>query len=393
MKKHLLTSTALVAAGVVAAAGAAQAQKGKKPFITINGYHEQVIGFTADQDDAAVGDKALFDNHTETEIHFNGHASLDNGIKLRAHWELDGNLVSQGSDVLDEVYLVIRGSFGQLTLGSEDNAGHLMTIGYAGSWATGVGQNLTFDSGDWITVPPGFNRDFDSTVNDIRLRSGENDSEKVSYYTPRFGGFQLGVSYIPNFEQDMNGSVAAVSGTYHDGWAVGVNFNRKMDKFGLGVAAGYLQAEAPEGINVPDPSAYILAGRLDFGPFRVSGAVKKNKDFRDFNTLVVTAGGLKGNNAIGTATSNSGTVWDIGARYSWGPNRVSVTYSHGEGEATIANPDDDTVDHGMLSFARQLAPGVKWSANVIFADWQGEDVGTKDDNSGWAVTTALRMNF
>ena len=380
MKKQLLTSTALVAAGVLAATGAAQAQKGKKPFITVNGYHEQIVGFNVDQDEAAVGDKAVIDNHTETEVHFNGHATLDNGIKLRAHWELDGNLVSQGSDVFDEVYLIIRGSFGQLTLGSEDNAAHLMTIGYSGSWATGVGQNLTFDQSDWVTIPPGFNKDFDGTINDVRIRSGDNDSEKISYYTPRMAGLQFGVSYIPNYEQDMNASVASVSSTYHDGIAIGVNFTKKMDKIGVGIAAGYLQAEAPEGAPTPDPQSWNIAGRVDFGPIRVAAAFKKNKDLRD-------------NPGTSNVTSNSGQIWDIGARYSWGPNRVSLTYAHGEGEATLANPGDDVLEAGMLSYARTLGPGIKWSANVIRADYKGEDAGTSDDNSGWGVTTSVRLSF
>ncbi len=381
MKKQLLTTTALVAAGVLAAGGAAHAQKkAKKPFITVNGYMEQVVGFSIDQDENVVGDKAAIDTHREDEVHFNGHAKLDNGISLRAHWELDGNLVSQGSDVIDEAYLIIRGSFGQLTLGSEDNAAHMMTIGYSGSWATGVGQNLTFDQSDWVTIPPGFNKDFDSTINDVRLRNGDNDSEKISYYSPRFGGFQLGISYIPEFAQDMNGSVASVSAAYHDGIALGANFDRKFDKFGIAVAAGYLTADSPDGIATPDPESWNIALRLDFGGFRVSGAFKNNDDQRD-------------SNGASTLTSNSGEIFDVGVRYRWGPNGVSLVYAHGEGEATIATPGDDELDAAMLSYARNLGPGVKWSVNLFWVDYTGEDAGSADDNDGTALTTALRMNF
>ena len=381
MKKQLLTTTALVAAGVLAAGGAAHAQKkAKKPFITVNGYMEQVVGFSIDQDENVVGDKVNVDQHREDEVHFNGHAKLDNGITLRAHWELDGNLVSQGSDVIDEAYLIIRGSFGQLTLGSEDNAGHLMTIGYSGSWATGVGQNLSFDVGDWITIPPGFNRDFDSTINDPRLRSGDNDSEKITYYTPRFEGFQLGFSYIPEFAQDMNGSVASVSAVYHDGIALGANFDRKFDQFGIGIAAGYLSAESADGIANPDPDAWNIAARLDFGGFRVAGAFKKNNDMRD------SAG-------ASVLTSNSGEIWDVGVRYRWGPNGISLVYSHGEGEAVIATPGDDELDASILSYARTLGPGVKWSVNLFWADYTGETPGSTDDNDGMALTTALRLSF
>jgi predicted porin len=380
MKKQLLTSTALGAAGVLAAGGAAHAQKkAKKPFITVNGYYEQVVGFNIDQDENVVGDKAAVDTHREDEVHFNGHAKLDNGITLRAHWELEGNVVSQGSDIIDEAYLIIRGSFGQLTLGSEDNAGHMMTIGYSGSWATGVGQNLTFDQSDWVNIPPGFNKDFDGTINDPRLRSGDNDSDKITYYTPRFEGFQLGFSYIPNFTQDANGAPAAVSATYHDGIALGVNFDRKFGQFGVGVAAGYLQADSPDGIAIPDMDAWNVAARLDFGSFRVAGVYKENNDLRD--------------NPAALATSNSGTIFDVGVRYRWGPNGVSLTYSSGENEAVIATPGDDELDASMLSYARTLGPGVKWSVNLLWVDYTGEAAGSADDNDGMALTTALRLSF
>merc|ERR1712000_12041 len=103
MKKRFLTTTALVAAGVLAAGGAAPAQKkAKKPYITVNGYHEQVLGFNINQDDnvAGIGDRATFDVHGESEVHFNGHAKLDNGISLKAHWELEGaGDGAPGSDV------------------------------------------------------------------------------------------------------------------------------------------------------------------------------------------------------------------------------------------------------------------------------------------------------
>lgn len=381
MKKQLLATTALIATGMLAAGGAAHAQqKAKKPFITVGGYHEEVVGFNIDQDENVVGDKAAIDQHGETEIHFTGHATLDNGITLRAHTELD--VADPAGDTIDETYLIIRGSFGQVTLGSEDNAGHMMTIGYSGSWATGVGQNLTFDVADWITIPPGFNHDFDGTVNDVRLRSGDNDSQKITYYTPRFEGFQLGFSYIPNFEQDMNGSVAAVSAQYHDGIAIGANFDRKFDQFGIGIAAGYLQAEGADGTTIPDMDAWNVAGRVDFGGFRVAGAYKKNNDLRDSPGA-----------AANTATSNSGSIWDVGARYRWGPNGVSLTYSHGENEAVIATPGDDEKDAAMLSYGRNLGPGVLWSVNLIWADYTGEVAGSTDDNDGMAATTAIRLSF
>jgi predicted porin len=289
---------------------------------------------------------------------------------------------------MDEVYLIVRGSFGQLTIGSEDNAGHMMTIGYSGSWATQVGQNLNFDIHDWISIPPGFGHSFDGTINDIRLRSGDNDSDKITYYTPRFSGFQVGASYIPSTQQDQGSLSTAVSDTYHDGFALGVNFDRKFDKFGIGVAAGYLTMDAPEGatgVGIPsDYDAWNVAVRVDFGPFRVSGAYKENNDLNAPSSSNATP--LAG-------ASDSGEIYDVGVRYRWGPNGVSLVYSHGEGEANLAVPGDDEKDAAMLSYSRALGPGVKWTANLMWADYSGEDPGSADDNDGYAFTTSIRMGF
>ncbi len=182
---------------------------------------EQIVGVVLDRSDvesstARANSKTSFDQQTESEIHFKGSGKLDNGITILADVQLE--VTGSPGNVIDEQYLIERGGFGQLTLGSEDNAGHLMTIGFTGSWATGVGQNLTFDLTDWISLPTDISAGarFDGTLNDPRLRSLENDSSKISYFTPRFSGFQIGGSYIPNFQQQTatggGGSVAGKSG-------------------------------------------------------------------------------------------------------------------------------------------------------------------------------------
>ena len=403
MKKQLLASTMLVAAGALTASGAAEA----KIDVTVNGYFEAVVGTSfADNENVfqlggagslenpasggngVIGERAYVDEHNEMEIHFNARTELDNGIKLRAHVELEGGAgISPAADVIDEQYMIIRGNFGQLTLGSEDNAGHLMTIGYMGSWATGVGQNLTFDVGDFITRPYGAK--FDGALNDPRLRDGDNDSDKITYYTPRFAGFQFGASYIPNVEQDMNGSMASTDTAYHDGYAFGVNFQRKFDQFGIGTGFGYLHMNAP-GIstNRKDARSWAAALRLDFGPFRIAGGVNKVINLREGTGNVA-------------ATNLSGTIFDVGARLTFGPNRFSLAYASGDCSCdpnTVAKRRENAF---MASYARTLGPGVKWTVNGIYGDFKGDAnpnvvsaiTSAGQESDGFALSTSVRMNF
>ena len=149
MKKQLLTSTALVAAGVMAVSGPALANG---PKLSVGGSMTQIFGTGSDSaafeaaqlaggDDGRVG----WDVHSDAEIHFNGSVTLDNGIRIRGRVELEGNSlpdagiganVSNGGaaagtseDFIDEHWMRISGSFGELRLGSTDAAGLAMTTG------------------------------------------------------------------------------------------------------------------------------------------------------------------------------------------------------------------------------------------------------------------------
>ena len=390
MKKQLLTTTALVAAGVIAASSPAFAQKkGNVVQLEVKGYMEYVLGILFDQADGIVDDNVpAVDNHMESEIWFKGSGKLDNGITITADAQFEN--IGVGPRV-DETYIRVSGFFGSLMLGQEDNAANLMVTGYSGSWATGVGQNLTFDRADWIGLPVGFvggGSRFNATLNDIRLRSGgEDDSMKISYFTPRFEGVQVGVSYIPNFARQgpgRGGAVASTAGVYNQGFSIAANFDRKFDQVRVGIAGGYLQAESPGtvvGVNTKDMSAYVLAARVDFGGIRLAGAYKKNDDVRD-------------NTGTSATTSLDGGLFDVGARYTWGPNAVSVGYSQGETEGTIATAGDDEEKGFMVGLRRILGPGVHLKGTIHYSDYTDEvNAGATSSNDGVAATTSILLIF
>lgn len=404
MKKQLLTTTALVAAGAFAAAAPASAADMKAPVkLAVKGYMQYIIGMPFDKDKAPGGPNVpSVDNHMESEIWFKGTAKLDNGITIHADTEFEvigsggaetvrglegGGTAQVGSDELvDETSMDIRGSFGQFTLGQKDNAGNQMTTGYAGSWATNVGQNIAFDRHDWVALPSGLHNGlrFNGALNDVRLRSGgENDSLQITYFTPRFEGVQLGFSYIPAYRHgpgDGLGTAGAdTSSKYHNGFAAGINYNGKFDGMGLGLAAGYLTASAPTSwTGSEDMSAYVIAARADFGPFRVAAAFKENKD-------------------TGAGGSLDGRMYDVGARYKFGPNAVSVAYTSGSIQGSAADPDDFEDDGAAIAYRRALGPGVFWQGTLLYSDFKSETedpaTGMRNTNDGWAATTSVLLVF
>ena len=78
MKKNLLATTALVAAGVLASQGAFA--ESKPISLKVGGYMEQWVG-VASYDPSTGADVTDVDVQQDAEIHFSGSTTLDNGLK------------------------------------------------------------------------------------------------------------------------------------------------------------------------------------------------------------------------------------------------------------------------------------------------------------------------
>ena len=373
MKKQLMTTTALVAAGVIASSGAALGAS--KPKLSLGGWFEGIVGI-ADQEEAAVGNRVGLDVQQDSEIFFKGSVKLDNGIKITTRVELEGQS-SNSSDTIDEAYMGIKGKFGEVRIGSEDNAAHLMTTGNMGSWATNVGQNLNFDVADWVEKPPG--HAMSSGTN--RLDLGEGDSEKLTYFTPRFGGFQLGLSYMPSANEGGNGDVETTSAANHSGFAAAVRYSGKFDAVGIGASAGYVQYNPPGGSapnRLSDPKGFAAGLKLTFGKITIAGGTGREMNIASDQS---TASATRGN-----------SYYDFGIKYNGGKNKFSLGYMISEDDASTAAGEDETTI-AMLSYRRDLGPGVQYRLNVMYGDFEGETIGSSDDNDGYAITTSVRLAF
>jgi len=374
MKKQLMTTSALVAAGVMATATVAQA----KPKLSLGGWFEGIVGIVDDDNNGGISGGNQTNSHVnvdvqqDSEIFFKGSVTLDNGIKIRTRVELEGQS-SNSADTIDEAYMDISGSFGAVRVGSDDNAAHLMTTSFMGSWATNVGQNLNFDISDWVEAPAGHHSNVD------RLDLGDADSEKITYFTPRVAGFQAGVSYMPSFSEGDNGEPEQRSENFHSGWAAAVNYRGKISGVGLGAALGYATAKPNnEIITEGDPSGVAGGVYIDVSSFRISYGYHHEWNLVNDN-----------NNAADDGT----TAHDFGVRYKAGKNNFSVGYKTSETDGAANTAGEDKTDLLMLSYRRDLGPGVQYRLNFMWADYSGENLGSADDNEGMALTTSVRLAF
>ena len=400
MRKHLLRTTALAAAALLVASGAVAADKkmASKPTLSVNGSFDALVGGILDEDnDTAAGqaDTPAIDVRSDSEIHFNGRAQTDNGLKFHMRVELEGqNDAGSGNtdDIIDEYFLSVSGSFGQIILGGTGGAPIKLLTGLSGSWATGVGETLAYDSTAYVGSAAG--RTF-HTIQNVRMQ--DHDADKVTYISPKFGGFQVGLSYSPDEANDgLNGRINAQTNR-HDGLEGAVSYTGRFGDVGFGVGAGM---SAYQGANraaagqtcVPvvgppdntpvvsgsctartnptsDQSDWVVAARLDFGGgFRVSAAHKRTTD---------------------DAANAQGMVTDVGARFVTGANSFSLTGSMGEMDQSSAQ-----YTAVMASYARALGAGAKWHANVI---WNQSDNGVSGtgrvENTGTALVSGIKVTF
>ncbi len=364
MRKSM-TSTALAAAGALALASGAMAQdEATKPTLSLGGYLNEIVGVVLSEDDDP--GRASVDIHNDGEIFFNGSGVLGNGMRVSARAELEISQDSgkntldgkreQDSDTIDEVYVRLSGAFGELRLGQDDSVAWLMVAGYSGSWATQVGQNLSFDAFEWASK--GNTTGSPSHVSVGGVISG--DPEKISYFSPRFNGFQVGFSYTPNAVEHDDG-VFARDDELHDGVGVAANYSGNFGDSGIGLAVGYETAKvastAPA--NADNPERLNVAMRVDYGPIRVAGSWSDIKDNR--------------------------TIIDVGARYSLGPSAVSLTYANANADGSKA-----FTQAGMMSYAYNLGPGVKWHLNLIHTSVEGTG---GEKNKALAATTGINLSF
>jgi outer membrane protein OmpU len=351
--------------------------------VTVGGFYGQFLSYI-DQDD--VGDRTdgrsgkltQTDVSSDSEIHFNGRMTLDNGLILGFRAELEANT---DSDQIDESYMFVESRFGRVELGSINNVAYRMHYeapeAFTRNWLVADG-NLTNN----VANPTG-SPSLDSTLIGTKNRFFDNDSEKINYYTPRFAGFQLGASYIPNSAQDRNGSPDPISIAYSRGWAVGGNFVRTFGAFDVALSAGYLRWEGPQlsaGTSAPDPDAWQTGLQIGYRGFKVGGSYAKIRDGRSGTSGTNTAA-----STAGTGTNKvEGDAWNLGAQYTFGPASVSLTYAQGRNDdSPAAGPSfgDDKFSGLSLAGKYQIGPGVSLEGVVFQTEFEGNGSTTAPDTN------------
>jgi hypothetical protein len=374
MKKILLGSTAIVAAGMIASVPSADAASKMK--LGVGGYMEQWFGFTSG-DDGIGQDYSGFSTVSDGEIHFKGSTTLDNGLKIGVNVQLEAQ---QGGDQIDEQYMTVSGEFGQIIIGDENSAMYKMH--YAPS-DFGIGMNsgdntawnkpVSDAEGDSINMGSHYRSPFGATYIEP---DAVNDSAKISYFTPRKMGFQLGVSYAPDANQDSNG-LPNRDAANTDYIMVGLNFKQKMGAMSVGISGGYgTVTDAAVGSDEPEATSFGI--KLGMG-----GA----------------SAGVSYANFSDSGSKNAEGI-NAGVAYSQGKMGLSLAYYHGEkdgnnGSATTLDGQAER-DVIHLSGKYALGPGVTLAGTLGHAVYSSDDAdidNSVNESASTYVVMGLKVGF
>ena len=361
MKKILLGTSALAVAG--AFAGQANAATWDLDW---GGYFEASVGY-ASVDGPAGTDFDGIDVLQDAEIQFTPSITLDNGLTFGVDIQLEGNASDLGGtpDTIDESFAFVKGSFGQILIGSENSAGYKMS--YGAPDVTWIGINSGSLTAFIPNEQPSVFRGVGGTSFVEVARN--NDSQRITYFSPRFSGFQVGASYARDGEQDNSSQVDInAGGRLHDIYDIGANYVNSFGAFDVAVAGRYGTGtlEGAGGAADLDPTVYAFGVNLGYAGVTVGGSYAKSED---------------------DVAIRNGDFFDIGVSYKTGPWGASLTYSNGELDT------GDERDQYLAGVTYKLGPGVTAGAYVGYLDYSAGAGTGRTSVDGFVVGTGFKLNF
>lgn len=373
MKKLLVGSAAIALGLAVAAPAHAQLQLG------VAGHFKGYVSWD-DQDTTAGTNERHLDILRNTEVHFTGETTLDNGLTVGVHVEAEAD--NGDSFAIDESYAYFSGMWGRVNFGDEDGAAYLLQVAApsADSNVDGIRQYINpvnygltgIGAGVFTSSPNGFTGEIDY-ANDQARRF-----DKFTYLTPVFSGFQAGVSYTP----DTSGSATASrsfgnsgkddGGQFGSTWEGAARWEGTWNNVGINFGGGYTFSE----------NELTAATADDFEEWNVG---------LDLNIAAFGLGAVYTENNKALDGSDDNKTWVLGADYTTGPFKLGASYLNNDNEGAAAGGNDIETDRYSGGVVYSFAPGMSFRGSVGFIESDVEGAAADVDATYGLIGT--QINF
>lgn len=385
MKKILLGTTGLVAVALLATAASAETPK-----VTLGGFSDFQSGWTHEDANTGVRDNGM---RNDNEITVKVDGKTDGGLGYGAEIDLEADTTAdhdnQGTNA-SRTFTYLEGNWGRVELGGNKSVASTMRVdastlaaatgGINGAW-TYFANNPTVVAGG--TVSQGF-----ITSSKLPGEHGNTttygdettyNATKVSYYTPKFSGFQAGVSYTPQLND--RGQLMARSDDEGDASVIDLGLGYEGTFSGIKVAAaGTYETATGKGANGGAPLSNL--GSDDINAFNI-GALLGWKNF--------SVAGSYGDWVNSGIAGSDGNYWTAGLGWTAGPIGVSATYIDSTLGGNAGSPGDNKFNNLVLGAEYKLAAGLTPYAEVSFFDLDGN--ATSVSNNGTIFLLGTQVAF
>lgn len=412
LSSRLLGTSALIGCGLAGAPAIAadpiklELRGYLQSFITAGKIDRDVVGATG------IGYEGVTFRY-EGEIWFTGQTKLDNGTTIGVRIELEawsnntgvgGSNPSGTLDQMDEEYLFAFGDWGRIEFGSTDAASYKMQYSSQSAligW--GFQDPSLLNKGIGFVAANNGGRSGTTTGLSASLGVMSGDANKLTYFTPRFAGFQLGFSYTPSVASGYDtarcgfrGGGANISNcptnnnSYKRALDIAANYSNKFGDVAVRLYGGYVTAAFDRGtltpngaVGAPSNSAgrwksWAAGAQLGFAGFTLGGGLGRDNN------------GLRGNNATRWYTAS--------LLYESGPWQASVGWWGGRNDdanATVIGaqnaPGRDKQDVFEVGVNYALSPGIKLNGGFNYVMGSGQSKSEKADS--WAFIFGTVLTF
>ncbi len=292
MKKLLLATAAVMALS----ASAAQAEVK----LDLGGYFKGYAGL-ANQDDitAGAGDFQSFDFKRRSAVTFNGETTLDNGLTVGYFGELlqeptgdevaamafgtgtsspgvAGGAASDINSQLQESYLYMSGNWGRVNMGRTNGAAYLLQVSAPSADANidGLDNVMSFYNTGTNTAQQSY-KQAGPEVNGFAGLAPQQYSDKVVYLTPKFNGFQAGVSYSSQYDSkifanNVSGMQLDNNG-FEDMMEAAVRYDGEWSNVGVHLGGGYTTVDREAAVTTDDYNEWNVGAKPQHPPRPISG--------------------------------------------------------------------------------------------------------------------------
>lgn len=261
--------------------------------------------------------------------------------------------------------MYVAGSWGRFNFGAEDGAAYLLQVAAPSADSNFDGLRQYVDAVNYAgapTLPVSF-----AALANVQWDYAQDltkASDKLTYITPSFNGFQAGLSYTPDvvatdFSETTPTSAASrtlagngtddVAGDYGSAWDVALRYEGQFDSFGLTAGAGYTHVDLEEdNAGVDDVTAWNVGAAVTVGAFGLGVIYTENDQ--------------------GTDPERERDTWVVGADYTTGPFKVGGSWYSSDHEDFNGGTTELDTDRYTGGVTYTYGPGMTFRGSLSYID-------------------------